>query len=142
MIRKLIGLLLIVGALLGLKELHRYWEQVKSQQAAKDRQSIGAPALSTPSPATVDGMPPLAPGLEATLREAKGQSPAALKIWIEKHRPYVQDPRLASIELDYVVLIGGRNYLEAKKLFNAVKQRTPTNSPVYPRLQQLGKNYP
>jgi len=141
MIRKLFGLLLIVGALLGLKELHRYWEQVKSQQAAKDRQSTGAPALSTP-PATVGGMPALAPGLEASLREAKGQSPASLKIWIEKHRPYVQDPRLASIELDYVVLIGGRNYLEARKLFNAVKQRTPTNSPVYTRIQQLEKNYP
>jgi hypothetical protein len=41
-----------------------------------------------------------------------------------------------------VVLIGGRNYLEAKKVFNAVKQRTPTNSPVYPRIQQLEKNYP
>jgi hypothetical protein len=142
MIRKLIGLLLIIGALLGLKELHRYWEQVKVQQAARDRQSTGAPAPSTPSPASVGGMPVLAPGLEASLQEAKGQSPAALKIWIEKHRLYVQDPRLASIELDYVVLIGGRNYLEARKIFNAVKQRTPTNSPVYSRIQQLEKNYP
>jgi len=142
MIRKLIGLLLIVGALLGLKELHRYWEQVKTQQAAKDRQNGGSPALSAPAPTAADGMPALAPGLEASLREAKGQSPAALKLWIEKHRPYVPDPRLASIELDYVVLIGGRNYLEAKKIFNAVKQRTPTNSPVYSRIQQLEKNYP
>jgi len=82
MIRKLFGLLLIVGALLGLKELHRYWEQVKSQQAAKDRQSIGAPALSTPPPAAADGIPALAPGLEASLREAKGQSPAALRLTV------------------------------------------------------------
>lgn len=141
MIRKLIGLLLIIGALLGLKELHHYWEQVKTQQAAKDRQSSGAAVPAAPSPATMDGMPALAPGLEASLREAKGQGPAALRLWIEKHRPYVPDPRLASIELDYVVLIGGRNYLEAKKIFHAIKQRTPTNSPVYSRIQQLEKNY-
>jgi hypothetical protein len=141
MIRKLFGLLLIIAALFGLKELHRYWEQVKARQEAKDPGYSGAP-VATAAPTAPGGMPALPPGLEASLREAKSQSPAALKLWIEKHRPYVQDPRLASAELDYVVLIGGRNYLEAKKIFNAVKQRTPTNSPVYPRIQQLEKNYP
>jgi hypothetical protein len=141
MIRKLIGLLLIIGALLGLKELHRYWEQIKNQQLAKGGESSPGPA-TTPHPAASGVMPGLPPSLEASLQEAKSQSPAALRLWIKKHRPYVQDPRLASIELDYVVLIGGRNYLEAKKVFNAVKQRTPTNSPVYPRIRQLEKNYP
>jgi hypothetical protein len=141
MIRKLIGLLLIIAALLGLKELHVYWERVKTQQAAKEREFSGAPT-TVPAPTAPGGLPGLHPSLEASLQEARSQSPAALKLWIEKYRAYVQDPRLASIELDYVVLIGGRNYLEAKKLFNQVKQRTPTNSPVYPRIQQLEKNYP
>lgn len=144
MIRKLIGLLLIIGALLGLKELHRYWEQVKTQQETKDRLSTGGTHTPAPAAPTVapGGMPSLPPSLEASLQEAKRQSPAALKLWIEKHRPYVQDPRLADVELDYVVLIGARNYVEAKKIFHAVKQRTPTNSPVYPRIRQLEKNYP
>jgi len=141
MIRKLIGLLLIIAALLGLKELHEYWERVKIQQAAKDREFSASPTTA-PAPTPPGVLPGLPPSLEASLQEARSQSPAALKLWIEKYRPYVQDPRLASIELDYVVLIGGRNYLEAKKLFNQVKQRTPTNSPVYPRIQQLEKNYP
>jgi hypothetical protein len=141
MIRKLFGLLLIIAALFGLKELHRYWEQVKARQEAKDRGYTGAPAAPV-APVAAGGMPTLPPSIEASLQEAKGQGPAALKLWIEKHRPYVQDPRMASAELDYVVLIGGRNYLEAKKIFHAVKQRTPTNSPVYPRIQQLEKNYP
>jgi hypothetical protein len=141
MIRKLFGLLLIIAALFGLKELHRYWEEVKARQEAKDRGDTRAPA-ATATPAAPGGMPGLPPSLEASLQEARSQSPAALKLWIEKYRLYVQDPRLASVELDYVVLIGGRNYLEAKKIFNAVKQRTPTNSPVYPRIQQLEKNYP
>jgi hypothetical protein len=141
MIRKLIGALLIIAALLGLKELHRYWEQVKDEQAAKYRDYRSGPAAE-PTPAPPGGLSGLPPSLEASLQEAKGQSPAALKIWIERHRPYVQDPRLADIELDYVVLIGGRNYLEAKKVFHAVKQRVPTNSPVFPRVQQLEKNFP
>ncbi|MCL4180668.1 MAG: hypothetical protein KJ072_23345 [Verrucomicrobia bacterium] len=141
MIRKLVGLLLIIGALLGLKELHQYWEKVKVQQAARDRESSTG-AATRPEPSPPGGLSGLPPGLEASLEEAKRQSPAALRLWIEKYRPYVQDPRLASIELDYVVLIGGRNYLEARKIFHAVRERTPTNSPVYPRIQQLERNYP
>jgi hypothetical protein len=141
MIRKLIGLLLIIAALLGLKELHQYWESVKSQQAAKDRLSGVEPGPAA-NPAPAGALPGLPPSLEASLQEAKSQSPAALKLWIDKYRTYVQDPRLASIELDYVVLIGGRNLVEARKIFQAVKDRTPTNSPVYPRIRQLEKNYP
>ena len=141
MIRKLIGLLLIIGALLGLKELHQYWEKVKVQQAARDRES-GAGGVTRPEPLPPGGLSGLPPGLEPSLEEAKRQSPAALRLWIEKYRPFVQDPRLASIELDYVVLIGGRNYPEARKIFHAVRERTPTNSPVYPRIQQLERNYP
>jgi hypothetical protein len=141
MIRKLVGVLLIIAALLGLKELHEYWEQIKIQQETRDREPAATGGVK-PAPAPPGGLSGLPPSLEASLQEAKRQSPAALRLWIEKHRPYVQDPRLASIELDYVVLIGGRNYLEAKKIFHAVRQRTPTNSPVYPRIQQLEKNYP
>lgn len=140
MIRNLIGVLLIIAALLGLKELHQYWEKVKSQQETRDRPAVGAPAVA-PAATAAGGLSGLPPSLEASLQEAKSQSPAALRLWIEKHRPYVQDPRLASIELDYVVLVGGRNYLEAKKIFHAVRERTPTNSPVYARIQQLEKNY-
>jgi hypothetical protein len=143
MIRHLIGVLLIVAALLGLKELHQYWTKVKTQQETRDGETGARPVVAqAPAEAASGAMPGLPPSLEASLQAAKNQSPAALRLWIEKHRAYVQDPRLASIELDYVVLIGGRNYLEAKKIFHAVRDRTPTNSPVYPRIQQLEKNYP
>jgi hypothetical protein len=143
MIRNLIGILLIIAALLGLKELHQYWEKVKTQQETRDGETGAAPAVSrTPAPAASGVLPGLPPSLEASLQTAMNQGPAALRLWIEKHRAYVQDPRLANIELDYVVLIGGRNYLEAKKIFHAVRDRTPTNSPVYSRIQQLERNYP
>ena len=49
--------------------------------------------------------------------------------------------RLAEIELDYVVLIGSTNPQEARRLFTVVKQRTSTNSPVFPRVKRLEKTY-
>jgi hypothetical protein len=53
----------------------------------------------------------------------------------------VSDPRLAAIELDYIVLIGSTNPQEARRLFTAVKQRTPPNSPIYERVKRLEKTY-
>jgi len=43
--------------------------------------------------------------------------------------------------LDYIVLISSTNPQEARRLFTVVKQRTPTNSPVYPRVKLLEKTY-
>jgi hypothetical protein len=141
MTQKLIGVVLIIAVLLGLKELHRYWEEVKAKNKT-EQESWRASPYATPAPVTppggLSGMPP---NLETSLQDAKAQGPAALKLWIDKHRPYVKDPRLADIELDYVLLLGARNFTDAKKLFASIKQRTPTNSPVYPRIQQLQRNY-
>ena len=53
----------------------------------------------------------------------------------------MSDPRLAAIELDYIVLISSTNPQESRRLFSLVKQRTPTNSPVYPRVKRLEKTY-
>ena len=79
--------------------------------------------------------------LEASLQAAQRQGAAGLKNWLKLYRPYLNDPRLAAIELDYIVLISSSNPQEARQIFAAVKQRTPTNSPVYPRLRQLEKTY-
>ncbi len=125
----------------GLRNSISTWEEVKLQQEAKNREPNAAPAAATVQTPSGE-LPGLPPSLEASLKEARGQSPAALKLWIEKYRPYVKDPRLASIELDYVVLIGGRDYVQARKILHAVQERTPTNSPVYMRIQQLRRNYP
>ena len=64
-----------------------------------------------------------------------------MRNWLKAYRPYLSDPRLAAIELDYVVLVGASDLKEARQIFAAVKQRTPTNSPVYPRIKQLEKTY-
>jgi len=79
--------------------------------------------------------------LELSLQAAQKQGAAGLKNWFKLYRPYVSDPRLAALELDYIVLISSSNPQEARQLFAAVKQRTPTNSPVFPRIKQLEKTY-
>jgi hypothetical protein len=140
MMQKLIGIVLIIVVLLGLKELHRYWEEIREKQQT-DRQTT-APGSPPSSPAQAPGaMSGLPSHLEPSLQQAKQQGSAALKIWLDRHRHLVRDPQLADIELDYVLLLGARNFTEAKTIFAAVRDRTPTNSPVYPRIQQLRRHY-
>jgi predicted Zn-ribbon and HTH transcriptional regulator len=43
--------------------------------------------------------------------------------------------------LDYVILLAQSDPSEAKRIFNQVKNRTQSDSPVYSRVQQLAKTY-
>ena len=136
--RQLIGILLILGAIWGCKELYRYWEEVKARKEAEDRGGRPPPTSDVATPTALPGLPA---NLEPSLQAAQKQGAAGLKNWLKLYRPYVSDPRLAAIELDYIVLISSSNPQEARQLFAAVKQRTPTNSPVFPRIRQLEKTY-
>ncbi|PYJ56496.1 MAG: hypothetical protein DME24_22045 [Verrucomicrobia bacterium] len=136
--RQLIGILLILGAIWGCKELYRYWEEVKARKEAEDRGGRPPPTSEVATPTALPGLPA---NLEPSLQAAQKQGAAGLKNWLKLYRPYVSDPRLAAIELDYIVLISSSNPQEARQLFAAVKQRTPTNSPIFPRIRQLEKTY-
>ncbi len=136
--RQFIGLLLILAALWGCKHLYNYWEQVKARKEAEDRGGGPKPAEVAVAPTALPGLPP---NLEASLQAAQKQGPAGLKSWLKLYRPYLKDPRLASIELDYLVLISSTNPQEARQIFASVKQRTPADSPVYPRIKQLERTY-
>jgi hypothetical protein len=133
--RKVIGLLLIIGAVWGIRQLIAHYERVEAEKIAREG--------GGPSPARVDTsvLPGLPSGLEASLQTAQKQGAAGMRNWLKAYRPYVTDPRLAAIELDYIVLVGANNIKEARQVFAAVKQRTSTNSPVYPRIKQLEKTY-
>ena len=74
---------------------------------------------------------------------ASGMTDEELGDWLEKAKrsPQIKDPRLAWIELDYVLKVSASNPAEAKRVFIEVKQRIPTDSPVYPRIKSLEKNY-
>src|SRR4051812_22864476 len=104
------------------------YREYQSKQAAEDRAAgRGAPAPPPTGDAALPGLPDkFAPSLEA----AQKQGAPALKAWLDRYAQYVQDPRLAAIQLDYVVLASRDNPREAKKLFEEVKARIPANSPL------------
>lgn len=136
--RQFLTLLLVIAAIWGGKELYNYWESVKAKKEAEDRGGAPPP---TATPAASGFLPGLPANLEASLQAAQKQGAAGLKNWLNQYRLSVADPRLASIEMDYIVLISSTNPQEARRLFTLVKQRTPTNSPVYPRVKKLEKTY-
>ena len=136
--RQLLALLLVIGAIWGGKQLYNYWETVRVKKETEDRGGAPPPATAPAASAVLPGLPA---NLEASLQVAQKQGGSGLKSWLNLYRPYVSDPRLAAIELDYIVLISSTNPQEARRLFTVVKQRTPTNSPVYPRVKRLEKTY-
>ena len=136
--RQFLALLLIIGAIWGGKQLYNYWETVKAKKETEDRGGAPPPASAPAASVVLPGLPA---NLDASLQAAQKQGVAGLKNWLNLYRSYVSDPRLAAIELDYIVLISSTNPQEARRIFAVVKQRTATNSPVYPRLKRLERTY-
>jgi hypothetical protein len=126
--KALIILVLIVGIyFLGKVISDKYQE---NQRKANPPQETKANVM--------EGLPPQ---FEESLAAAQAQGAPALKAWLQKYGQYAQDPRLADIQLDYVVLLSRSNPAEARQLFQAVKRRTPKTSPVYQRVKRLEKTY-
>src|SRR5204863_9723017 len=110
-----------------------YWDEVGKEREAK-QQSANAQI----DPKTLPGVPY---ALEKPLEDAYKKGASGLKEWLDKSKgsPQIKDPRLAWIQLDYVVLISHDNAAEAKRVFAGVKQRITPQSPVYPRIKSLEK---
>ena len=128
----LLFLLVVVGAL----KVYDYWEEVDRNEKWKVKQLEGELTESERLP----GMPWY---LESKLREAQSRGPASMKQWLEAYEKahVIQDPRLAWIQLDYVLLVAPKDPVEARRVFAEVKKRVPANSPVYPRIKKLEKTY-
>jgi hypothetical protein len=130
--KALISLLMIAGVVYVAVQLYSQWEETQRKNNPKTR---GASPEKTGPPA---GLPAK---LEPSLEAARKQGAAGLRNWLAVYSPYVQDPRRASIELDYVVLLAREDPAEAKRLFARIKQRVPPDSPVYERIKQLERTY-
>jgi hypothetical protein len=135
--RFLIGIIIVVLVFLGLRTLFSHWHDVHNQPRPGYQQE----APPTPTAPVAQTLPGLPAHLESSLAAATRQGAGALRVWLNQNRRHIQDPRLAAIELDYVVLVAGMNFGEAREVFAAVKQRTPTNSPVYPAIRRLERAY-
>ena len=130
--KKLISVLIILGAIwFGVRLFHR-WEDVEGENRAVQQKAARV------APAQLAGLPPQ---LEASLQQAQQAGARDLKNWLNVHRLEVQDPRRAWIELDYVVLMARENPVEAKKVFAEVRERIGPDSPVYQRVKDLEKTY-
>ena len=135
---KVLIVLVIIAAVfyLGRAILHRY-EDVERQTVPPPGQ--GAPAEpKAPPVSTLEGLPAY---LEPALAAAQKQGAAGLRTFLSNYGRSIRDPRLADIELDYVVLLSRQDPAEAKRVFEAVKARTVTSSPVYARIKKLEKTF-
>ncbi|MGE3310947.1 MAG: hypothetical protein AB7O66_13335 [Limisphaerales bacterium] len=88
-----------------------------------------------------DSLPGLPPFLETSLVQAQSQGAEELGKWLKAWSKQVQDPRLAWIELDYIVLLNLKDHAAARERFQQVKARTPPGSPVFDRIQKLDAAY-
>jgi hypothetical protein len=129
----LIGLLIIAGLGIGAWQINNYWGTFKP----KETSSAPQPPPDIPD----DQLPGMAPSLQPALDAARQRGAPGLKDFLTTYGNTISDPRRASIELDYVVLVAPSSPTEARRVFAKVKGRLQSNSPVYNRLQQLEKTY-
>ena len=131
----LISILIVLVVIFTGYRLIVYWEEVENK---KDLEKKAASAQINPR--TLDG---LSSRFENSLSEAKSKGAAQFGDWIEqaKQASIAKDPRLAWIELDYVLMVVLEDPVKAKKVFLDVQGRTPENSPVYKRVQSMKKTF-
>ena len=131
---KIISVFIIVLVIYGGWNLFLYWEKVRDEKESTRKAAAAAQVI----PEQLAGMPT---GLETTLQAAQKSGATGLKNWLKYYDKQVADPRLAWIQLDYVVLVARDDPGEARRVFAAVKQRITPESPVYERVKQLEKTY-
>jgi hypothetical protein len=130
--RFLVGLLIVLGLALGVKQLYLYWGNFK------EKEKVVAPA---PPEVSGDQLAGMSPRLQPALEAARARGAAGLHDFLLMYGNTINDPRRAWIELDYVVLLAQSSPGEARRQFAKVKSRVPADSPVYPRIKQLEKTY-
>jgi hypothetical protein len=131
---RLIAILIVVVLLWVGWKLLEYWHEVQLERENQWKQK----QVQVMTPESLPGMPY---ELQASLDAAEKEGPEALQNWLKTYNAYLQDPKKAWIELDYCVMIAKANPTQAKNIFKSVKERTPTASPVWPRIQDLEKSY-
>lgn len=134
MTTKIIGALILALLLFGFYELVNYYAEVKQRSENQAKEEAAKKVVG-------NQLPGMNYELQQSLAAAQQAGPKAFANWLATYGRSVQDPRLAWIQLDYVVAISREDPATAKKVFAAVKDRTPSSSPVYPRIQELSKSY-
>src|SRR4051812_27909685 len=135
-VKLILGVVVIIGLGLGVYQLWEYWGKFKPSESDSGRTQAAVIADSSDS-----SLPGLPPKLEPILEASRKRGAAGLHDFLLTYGRTVADPRLASIQLDYVVLVAKDDPSEARRVFASVKTRTSQTSPVYPRVQLLARTY-
>ena len=130
-----IALVAVIVVLAGAYKIWEYWDKVSHDRDIAEQE---AAAKLNVSP---DSLPGLPENLRKSYETVRGNGPVALGKWLQQVGSQVDDPRKASIQLDYVVGIAATDPQEAKRVFADVKGRITKDSPVYPRMESLAKTY-
>ena len=129
-----LAVIIIVGLSLAAWQIYKYWGTFHKQ----DQSSAPAAAPAVTSGQQLPGMPSR---LESVLSGAQERGASGLRDFLATYGKSIADPRLAWIQLDYVVLVAPSDLAQARKVFGQVKSRIGPESPVYNRVQQLEKTY-
>src|SRR5262245_38935639 len=144
MTAKIVAVIALIALVWGGYYLFNYYGVFEKKEAAEQRAiavasgTLPAPPPGETPPESLAGLPQR---LEAPLKNAYAGGADALGKWLKVNRPYVGDPRLAYIELDYAALLARTDPAGARKIFLAVKARTPADSPLHARVQRLEAAY-
>jgi hypothetical protein len=135
-VKLLLTVVVIIGLGMGAYQLWEYWGNFSHTNASSSSSSpASAPVVADTS------LPGMAPRLEPLLEASRQRGAIGLHDFLVTYGKTIADPRLASIQLDYVVLVAKDNPTEARRIFSQVKTRTGSTSPIYPRVQLLEKTY-
>lgn len=120
-------------------------ESAAARRAAEAARNPPPPAAPSPSGPSVSGtdLPGMPHAFEDSLRAAQAGGHEALGAWLRRHRHLVQDPRLAWIELDHVVLLNLKDHNAAVREFQRLKRRLPPDIDprITDRLAALSRTY-
>lgn len=133
--KNVIVILLIVGAAFGT------WRYYKNTEGTKAAETKASPSASVAAAITEDQLPRMHETLESALSQARQRGAYGLKQWLNNYGNKVSDPRLAWVQLDYVILVGSSDLGEARRIFEQVKKRVPETSVIYPRIKKLEPSY-
>ena len=130
---KLISVFIVIVVIFCGYQIWLKWDAVQHEEELKKKEADAAL-----NPSYLGGMPSQ---LEQSYQQALQRGNAAMRTWLKTYGAALQDPRKAWIELDFCVAITREDPSEARRLFKAIKDRTPPTSPIQPRLRQLEKSY-
>ncbi len=120
----------------------KFWQYAQTYNTGNDQAQKEEAAVNAIDPKQLAGMPQgWEDSYENACAAAKTGDIKTLRAWLKKYGQQIDDPRRAWIELDYMVMISKDDPQEARKIYESVKDRTPADSPVYPRIKLLEKTY-